>query len=158
MLTIDLESIEIRQLFISDLTDLIELWNNDPAGYNQHFIPFKMDFENLNSTLINAVKDVFMAVIVKRKIAGFFMLRGFDLGYEIPSYGVWISSKFSNKGLAKLTLQYSISLCRIAEIKKIMLKVHPDNKIALSIYKNFGFIETGIDKRIGHIIMQKDLF
>lgn len=38
-----------------------------------------------------------------------------------------------------------------------MLKVHPDNKIALTMYKKLGFIETGIDERIGHTIMHKDL-
>ena len=29
------------------------------------------------------------------------MLRGFDEGFEVPSYGVWISKKFSDMGLAK---------------------------------------------------------
>lgn len=149
--------IEIRKLLNDDLKNLITLWNNDPEGYNKHFIPFEMNYENLKSILDKTIKDIFMAIIVENNIAGFFMLRGLDAGYEIPSYGVWISSKYSNKGLAKLTLQYSISLCRIARIKKIMLKVHPDNKIAFNMYKIFGFNETEIDERIGHIIMHKDL-
>lgn len=157
MKTINPHSIEIRQLAETDLPDLIDLWNNDPEGYNEHFIPFKMNYDTLKGVLNKAVMDIFLAVAVNGNLAGFFMLRGFDAGYEIPGYGVWISSKFSNKGLAKLTLQYSISLCRIAEIKKLMLKVHPDNQVALKMYKNFGFTEAGIDEKIGHTIMFKDL-
>lgn len=149
--------IEIRRLLVEDLPDLIDLWNKDPEGYNQHFIPFEMNNKNLTDVLNKAVKDIYLAVRIKHNLAGFFMLRGFDAGYQVPSYGVWISSQFKNKGLAKLTLQYSISLCRINNVEKIMLKVHPDNKIALNMYKNFGFVETGIDEKIGHIIMHKDL-
>lgn len=149
--------IEIRELLISDLQSLIELWNKDPKDYNKYFIPFEMNYENFKGLLNKAEKDFYMGVFVKNDIAGFFMLRGFDEGYQIPSYGVWISSKYANKGLAKLSLVYSISICRVLNIKKIMLKVHPDNKIALTMYKKFGFIETGIDERIGHIIMHKDL-
>lgn len=149
--------IEIRRLLVTDLPDLINLWNKDPEGYNQHFIPFEMNEKHLINILRKAIKDIYLAVLVKHNLAGIFMLRGFDAGYKVPSYGVWISSQFKNKGLAKLTLQYSISVCRINNIERIMLKVHPDNKIALNLYKNFGFVETGIDEKIGHIIMHKDL-
>jgi RimJ/RimL family protein N-acetyltransferase len=149
--------IEIKKLSMRDIPELLDLWNNDPIGYNQYFIPFEINYEKLKSILENAVKDVFMAVVAKGRIAGFFMLRGLDAGYEIPSYGVWISAKYANKGLAKLTLHYSISLCKIAGIKKIMLKVHPDNKIALKMYKNFGFVEAGVDDKNKNIIMNKDL-
>lgn len=149
--------IEIKSLLEKDLPDLIDLWTKDPEGYNKHFVPFNMNIDSLKDILSKARRDLFFCVKIDTEIAGFFMLRGFDQGYEIPSYGVWISSKFSNKGLAKLTLQYCISLCRFAKIEKLMLKVHPDNNIALKMYRNFGFIETSIDDKIGHIIMHKDL-
>lgn len=157
MISYNFIEIEIRRLLVEDLPELIDLWNKDPEGYNQHFIPFEMNDKTLINMLNNAVKDIYFAVRVKHNLAGFFMIRGFDAGYQVPSYGVWISSQFKNKGLAKLTLQYTISLCRINNVERIMLKVHPDNKIAQNIYKNFGFIETGIDEKIGHIIMHKDL-
>jgi RimJ/RimL family protein N-acetyltransferase len=150
-------TIEIRKLLMTDLQDLITLWNKDPKDYNKHFIPFEINYENLASILQKTDKDLFFGIFVDKKIAGFFMLRGFDDGYDIPSYGVWISSKFANKGLAKLTLQYSLSICRLAGVKRIMLKFHPENIIAMKMYKYFGFEETGIDEKIGHIIMHMDL-
>lgn len=149
--------IELRQLNLTDLPDIVELWDKDPADYNLHFIPFEMNLQNLKSIIEQADKDLFIGVFVAKKAAGFFMLRGFDNGYEIPSYGVWISKQYANKGLAKLTLQHSIAICRMSGVKKIMLKFHPENIIAMKMYKKFGFIETGIDEKIGHIIMHKDL-
>lgn len=158
MTSINPALIELRKLITTDLEDLIDLWNQDPKDYNKYFIPFEIKYDNLKSILEKVDKDLFIGIFVNKNIAGFFMLRGFDEGYEIPSYGVWISSEYSNKGLAKLTLQYSLSLCQLAGVKRIMLKFHPENIIAMKMYKNYGFIETGIDKKIGHIIMHKDLF
>lgn len=152
-----LSLIEIRKLSIMDLEKLIKIWNEDPEEYSKYFIPFKMKYENLKEILNKSNKDLFFVICVDNNIAGFFMLRGFDEGFNIPSYGVWISSKYSNKGLAKLSLYYSITVCKVSGIKKLMLKVHPNNKIAFTMYKKLGFIETGFDKNIGHVIMHKDI-
>lgn len=85
------------------------------------------------------------------------MLRGFDEGYSVPSYGVWISENYSNKGLSTFTLQHAISFCKLNSIKKIMLKVHPDNVSAKHIYEKHGFKQTGVDPKIHHLIYHKDL-
>lgn len=157
MTNINAAFIEFQKLKITDLDELINLWNKDPQDYNKHFIPFEIKYDNLKIIIEKADNDLFIGIFVNKKIAGFFMLRGFDQGYDIPSYGVWISSLYANKGLAKLTLQYSLSICRLAGVKKIMLKFHPENIVAKKMYKNFGFNETAIDEKIGHIIMHKDL-
>ena len=83
------------------------------------------------------------------------MLRGFDDGYEIPSYGVWVSSKFSNQGLSTLTLYHSFAFCKLNGIKTLMLKVHPENKIAKDLYESQGFKITGFDENNDNFIYQK---
>ena len=85
------------------------------------------------------------------------MLRGFDEGYEIPSYGVWISKKYSAMGLSKLTLQHAVSICKINGIKKLLLKVHPENKRAKMIYENFGFTKESVDPKNNNLIYYKDI-
>ena len=85
------------------------------------------------------------------------MLRGFDEGYTTPSYGVYISSRFNNKGLAALTLNHAISTCKFLGYKKLRLKVHKENIIAFKQYKKYGFVQTGFDDRISNIVMHKDL-
>jgi L-amino acid N-acyltransferase YncA len=85
------------------------------------------------------------------------MLRGLDQGYDIPSYGVMISQKHSNKGFGKLTLYHAIAYCKLNGIKILMLKVHPDNLYAKKMYLDLGFEHTGTDERIGHLVLQKRL-
>ncbi|RKY92335.1 MAG: hypothetical protein DRQ13_10485 [Ignavibacteriae bacterium] len=91
------------------------------------------------------------------ELVGFYMLRGFDEGFEVPSYGVWISDKFSGLGLSKLTLQHAITFCKVNDLKIIMLKVHPKNIIAKSIYEAFGFKQEGFDDNNSNLIYYKNL-
>jgi len=105
----------------------------------------------------SAVRDKYFGIFISDNLAGFYMLRGFDEGYEVPSYGVWISDKYSRMGLSTLTLQHAITFCRINSIKKIMLKVHPENVVAKNIYESFGFKEEGIDQKNSNLIYQKSL-
>lgn len=103
------------------------------------------------------IKDHYWGIYAANELAGIFMLRGFDEGFEIPSYGVLIAKEFSGRGLSRLSLQYSIAFCKLNNIKTIMLKVHPDNIIAKNIYENFGFEKVGTDKKNDNYIYNKKL-
>lgn len=148
-------AIEIKKLSIQHAQELTNLLKVSDQEYSKYFIPFSFDFQTISNLLTKAIKDQYYGVFVDNNIVGFYMLRGFDDSFEIPSYGVWISKKFSSKGLSKLTLHHAISFCRINKIQKLMLKVHPDNFIAKKMYEEFGFAYEGIDTRIGHHIYHK---
>ena len=91
------------------------------------------------------------------ELVGFYMLSGFGERYEVPSNGVWLSDKFSGLGLSKLTLQHAITFCKVNGLKKIMLKVHPENIIAKNIYESFGFKQEGFDEKNSNLIYYKSL-
>ena len=148
-------TLEIKRLNIDHSKELSELLQSADKDYTQYFIPFAFDSETILKILSNVIKDQYYGIFTENNLVGFYMLRGFDEGYEIPSYGVWVAKDFSSKGISKLTLQHAISFCKINNIKKIILKVHPDNVIAKNIYESFGFIYEGVDKRIGHLIYYK---
>jgi len=150
-------SLEIKRINTNHAKELSDLLLKSSKEYSKHFIPFEFDLEAVSTAIGKANKDMFFGVYVEFQIVGFYMLRGWDDGYDIPSYGVWIAENFSSKGLSKLTLHHAISVCRINRIKKLMLKVHPDNLIAKKIYEDFGFVYQDIDKRIGHLIYFKDI-
>jgi RimJ/RimL family protein N-acetyltransferase len=153
----DLSSIEIKELGLSDASLLSDTILREEPEYFKHFTPFEFSIESLTLILSKAKKDKYFGIFCSEELAGFYMLRGFDDGFEIPAYGVWISSKFSNKGLSKLTLYHAFSFCKINNIKTLMLKVHPDNKIAKSLYESLGFIMIGIDEKNANIIYHKSL-
>lgn len=147
--------LEIKRITVNQSQELTNLLQNSDEEYSKYFIPFPFDLKTISEILSNAINDQFYGIYVECTLVGFYMLRGFDAGFEVPSYGVWISKDYSSKGISKLTLQHAISICKINNIKKLILKVHPDNLVAKNIYENFGFIYQGIDSRIGHLIYYK---
>ncbi|MCZ7610331.1 MAG: GNAT family N-acetyltransferase [Ignavibacterium sp.] len=149
--------VEIRKINIAQSKELSDLLLQSDREYSKYFIPFEFDIESVSKVMGKAVKDMFYGIYVNSILVGFYMLRGWDAGYDIPSYGVWISENFSSKGLSKLTLHHAISICKINKVKKLMLKVHPDNITAKRIYEDFGFTFNGIDEKIGHLVYYKNI-
>jgi len=125
--------------------------------YTKYFIPFSFDYDTIFNLLDQKIKDRYYGIKVDGKLGGFYMLRGLDKGYEVPSYGVIITKQFSGCGLARLTLCHAFSFCRVNKINKLMLKVHPENIIASRLYTEAGFVRDGIDEKNGHHIYYKDI-
>lgn len=147
----------IKPLQIIDAEKLSDLLSSSDKNYSKYFIPFSFDLKTIKEILSNLSDDRIFGVYLDEELVGFYMLRGFDEGFEIPSYGVWISKEYSGLGLSKLTLQHAIAFCKINNIKKIMLKVHPRNIIAKNIYEKFGFVEKGVDEKNSNLIYYKAL-
>ena len=151
------KNVEIKELQSDQASTLSALILNTPKDHTKYFTPFSFEEDSIKKIINNAVNDKYFGIFINDDIVGFYMLRGFDEGFEVPSYGVWISDKFSGLGLSKLTLQHAITFCKINNIKKIMLKVHPENIIAKSIYETFGFKQEGFDDNNSNLIYYKSL-
>lgn len=128
---------------------------SDRAHYSQYFTPFSYNASDLARRFAAAKQDRYWAIQCGDVLAGFFMLRGWDEGYERPSFGVYIAESHSGRGLATLALHYCMSWCRVNNIPALMLKVHPDNTFARQVYEREGFVFLDIDTRTGHHIMEK---
>jgi RimJ/RimL family protein N-acetyltransferase len=152
-----IKSIEIKELKSEHISSLVKKLSGDPPEYYKYFTAFELSTETLSGFVSNAVRDKYYGIFAGDVIAGFYMLRGFDAGYDIPSYGVWISSQFANKGLSKLTLYHAFAFCRMNKIKKLMLKVRPENIIAKNLYESQGFKQTGFDNSNGNLVYQKSI-
>lgn len=151
-------SLEIKELTSASASMLSEKLSEESKEYLKYFIPFADYSENyIENILSKRKRDKYFGLFYNDELAGFYMLRGFDEGYDIPSYGVWISSEYPNKGLSTLTLYHAFSFCKLNKIKTLMLKVHPDNLVAKAIYEKLGFVLVGLDKKIGHLIYHKTI-
>ena len=151
---IPLEIIILNKTYAKDVLDLFLRTKKE---YSKYFIPFEFNLNIIESFFGNAKKDLFFGLFVDKKMIGFYMLRGFDEGFKVPSYGVFIDENYSGKGLGQLTLFHAISQCKILNVKKLLLKVHPDNLSAKHIYEKNGFIIEGVDPKNDNLIMFKDL-
>lgn len=152
-----MKEIILKKLGPESAEELSELMQKENPEYSKYFIPFEFDLHTIQEKIKKLHLDSFWGIFIDETLAGFYMLRGFDEGYKIPSYGVWISKKYAGKGLSKFTLRHAISYCRINNIKEIMLKVHPENVIAKKIYEDFGFVKTGVDSKNKNLVYLKKL-
>jgi ribosomal protein S18 acetylase RimI-like enzyme len=73
------------------------------------------------------------------RIAGYSMLRGWDEGYEIPSFGGCTDPELRGAGLGHILMAHAIAESRIAGARKLRLTVYKQNGRALYIYRKFGF-------------------
>jgi len=150
-------SLEIIELTSDSASILSQKLLEESKDYIGHFIPFDFSESSVKKILSEKKSDKYFGLFINKELIGFYMLRGFDEGYETPSYGVWISSGYSNKGLSTLTLYHAFSFCKINKIKTLMLKVHPDNSIAKNLYEKVGFKQTGFDEKINNLIYHKSI-
>ncbi|HRR06157.1 MAG TPA: GNAT family N-acetyltransferase [Victivallales bacterium] len=142
---------------IEEITRLSNELLSVDKKYNSFFNPFEFDKENLISLVLSSKLDYYFLMIYNHKIVGFFMIRGFDEGFDIPSYGVWIHPDYNNKGLAKLSLSYTISLLKLKSKNKVMLKVHPSNLAAKKIYESSGFYLSHTDEKNKNLVYYREL-
>lgn len=149
--------VEIRRLKTEDSELLYDLFRHADRAYYNYFTAFEIDPLKISDILKAVKKDQYFGFYIQDALIGFFMLRGFDAGYEIPSYGVFISEKYKGKGLARLSVEYAIAFCKLHHIPRLMLKVHPLNSRALNLYLRMGFVQTGFDPKNNNLVFHKTI-
>jgi RimJ/RimL family protein N-acetyltransferase len=146
-------SIRITELSLQHIDDLVTLYAETRGVYSQYFTPFSFDRSTLRNLVESRQRDCYFVVLLDERIAGFYMLRGFDQGYIRPTYGVWIAERHSGRGLALATLNHAVSVCQDLACSEIMLRVHRDNRRARGIYEQFGFRECVSDDGDGNAVL-----
>lgn len=151
------DTIAIESLAAEDAAELAALIAKDTPDYREHFTPFSFESDDLRQRIDAAKRDRYWGIRIDGELAAFFMLRGFDEGYDRPSFGVYVGECFSGLGLASLALQYALSWCKMHKIGAVMLKVHPENKAAHRVYERAGFAFDAVDTKTGHHVLTRTL-
>jgi len=109
------------------------------AEYTKHFTAFS-NYNNLLSIIEKKRKDLVWTIRFQNQISGIYFLRGFDEGYCIPSFGIYVMEKFSGSGIARFALNDAIQKVQSMQIKHLMLKVSKKNIRAYKLYTEIGFV------------------
>lgn len=88
--------------------------------------------------------DLYFAAFLGDRLVGYGMLRGWDEGFSIPSFGLAVGAAYRSRGIGRRLLRYAISLARERGASTMMLKVHLDNASARRLYESEGFVFEGI--------------
>lgn len=150
-------NLSFQELHADDAKTLSALLRSQRADYLRFFTPFPFEEKEIAARLAAKKRDHWWGIYSDAVLVGLVMLRGWDEGYERPSFGVFISEASSKQGLARKALQFCISWCRTRHIPRMMLKVESENHTAAALYLSEGFQKTGVCEKTGQDIMEINL-
>ncbi len=87
---------------------------------------------------------------------GFFMLRGWDAGYEIPSFGIVVDEGTRGRGYLRASLEMAAELTRQAGAERFMAKIHPEN-LAPRAARRLQLVQVGVEAASGNVIYHREV-
>ncbi len=146
----------VRPLRVEDAQALSSLLLAQPPEYTRFFYAFSFAADHIAKMLAERRKDVYMGLLCQDELAGFFMLRGWDEGYEVPTLGTFVAEKYRGYGFMQLTVELTKVICKLRGTSRVMYKSHPDNAPAKKAAV-MGFTQAGVDPATGNLIYHLDL-
>ena len=83
------------------------------------------------------------------------MLRGWDQGFAVSSLGIATHAAARGIGLGRALMLYLHAEARRRGARRIRLKVYPDNRVAVELYRTLGYVFAG-ELEEGQLVGPKD--
>lgn len=154
--SIDGMDFTIRPLRGEDARAVSAMLRAQPPEYARFFYAFGSGEEEIARILAGRKRDVYSGMFWRGELAGVFMLRGWDAGYEVPSFGVLVDVKHRGRAFMRISLDVAKLICRLSGAPRLMAKIHPDN-ISPRGARRLGFVQTGVEETSGNVIYHIEL-
>lgn len=148
--------LEIRPLRVEDAAAVSSMLRAQPPEYARFFYAFDFSEDQISDLLRKNIRDVYSGMFWRGELAGIFMLRGWDAGYEIPSFGVFVAEKYRGGAFMRISLDVAKLICRLSGAPRLMATIHPDN-VSPRGATRLGFVRTGKRGDTGNIVYHMDL-
>ncbi|MEJ7848041.1 MAG: hypothetical protein WKF92_08145 [Pyrinomonadaceae bacterium] len=149
-------SFSIHPLSPSDAGVIAAFMRSQPPEYLRFFYAFGAEASAISAVLSAAKADIYSGIFWHEELAGVFMLRGWDEGYDVPSFGVLIDEKYRGGAFMRLALDTAKLICRLSGAKRLMAKIHPEN-VSPRGARRLGLIQTGVEDSTGNVIYHLEL-
>lgn len=150
------KSLSIRRLEPSDAVVVSAFMRAQPPEYLRFFYAFAAGEAAISEMLSAVQEDVYSAIFWQENLVGVFFLRGWDAGYDTPSFGVLIDGKHRGGAFMRLSLDAAKLICRLSGAKRLMAKIHPEN-VSPRGASRLGLRQTGFEAATGNIIYHLEL-
>lgn len=146
----------IRPLQVADAKDVSEMLSAQSPEYARFFYAFSFDAKEIEKILSGRKRDVYSGMYWQGRLVAVFMLRGWDAGYEVPSFGVLVAENQRGRAFMKIALEMAKLICRLSGAPRLMAKIHPDN-VSPRGARRLGLIQTGVENGTGNLIYHLEL-
>ena len=127
------------------------------------FDPFPLTEAQARRIACEPRRDGYYLAARGQDLLGLSMLRGFDEGYEVPSFGIFVDHASHGRGVGRQLTTWTIERARLQGCPAMRLSVYADNAAARGIYDSLGFRErerrlvARAGRQVEKIVMRLDL-
>jgi len=150
--------LEVRALEPGDAAAVERLFSilAEDEGTLRVFHPHPLDTANARrvSTRRSQSEDIYFGAFIGEDMVGYGMLRGWEDGYAVPSFGVAVSPRHRGAGIGRVLLEAAVDMARTRGATEMMLKVYPNNHVARRLYESRGFVfehEPAANQLVGRL-------
>ena len=118
------------------------LEENGAAGAAPFFHPFPLTRDTARGLLRRPGADRYLGAWVGGRLVGFAMLRGWDAGFVIPSFGILLDGPFRRRGIGTRLTRHALRVAGAAGCRAVRLTVHAGNHAARRLFDRAGFVEV----------------
>jgi [ribosomal protein S18]-alanine N-acetyltransferase len=121
---------------------LVDLFvRNAVPSVTAGFDPFALDAAEARRIALAPGRDLFFVAAEGEELVGFSMLRGFEEGYEVPSFGIFVDHRQQGRGVGRSLTEWTIERAREHGCPAVRLSVYASNARARAMYDALGFVE-----------------
>lgn len=121
------------------LAELFE--RNSTHEVTSLFDPFPLTDQEARRIALEPRRDGYYVAVRADRLVGLSMLRGFDEGYAIPSFGIFVDHQVHGQGVGRVLTAWTIEAARRRECPAVRLSVYSTNSVARGLYASLGFVE-----------------
>jgi RimJ/RimL family protein N-acetyltransferase len=127
-----------------------------PAVIEQ-FHPFPLTRETARRLAHERTRDRYYVAVDREQVVGFMMLRGWEDGYDVPSFGFLVDQAARGKGIGHMLAAFAIEEARRLGAERVRATVYASNLPSRAAMEANGFVEesrqpverpSGPDERI----------
>jgi ribosomal-protein-alanine N-acetyltransferase len=158
-----LEALEVTRAGVGDGEMLARFFaGNRAPSASRSFDPFELTAERAQLIVSGSSRDRFYLAWLEKELVAMSMLRGFDEGYAIPSFGILVDRRHRGRGIGRKVTIWTLDAAREQRCQAVRLTVYASNSAAVALYRSLGFVEHGraaVERHGSHderIVMQLD--
>jgi glycosyltransferase involved in cell wall biosynthesis/ribosomal protein S18 acetylase RimI-like enzyme len=136
------DRVAIRPLELGDEKPLTRFFiRNAVPEVTTRFDPFPLTTETARKIALEPRRDCYYGAFLGGRLVGMSMLRGWDEGFEVPSFGVVVDPEFAGKGIGGRLIDFAIAEAARLGSPSVRLSVYASNPLARAMYERRGFEE-----------------
>jgi ribosomal protein S18 acetylase RimI-like enzyme len=121
------------------LADLFE--RNAELETSGVFHPFPLTAASARRIALGERSDLYFGAQRRDELIGMAMLRGWDEGYEVPSFGIMVDRAHRGRSVGRRLTELTMEQARAHGCPRVRLSVYASNAAARRLYERLGFAE-----------------